>query len=574
MIAPGESHLQNLLNSLEEGVGQWILRALLCLAVILLLAGSYTYTQFRGLRDAEAMRYASLGAQLAQGAGYTTQVVDPADIAYLDARDRLPATLTDMPELGRPPVFPALIALALTLRDPPRSSADGLPVFAPELQAVLPVTFLAAILTGLCVYVLALRLFHARAALLAVCAFFLSHIMLEDCLSGLPLTLEMLAVVSTVLFAHIGTRRLAAEQGVAGGWLAVLASALCCGLGILTAYALVALVPALVLVLLRSLDRGRYGVLAAWLLVVAAVVTPWLIRNAAVGGHVFGTAPYAFVADSVLYPGDTLARTLAPRVDVVLAGKAAETKLWSTLAEQYNTGLWTTGGGLLFALLLTSYLYRFVRHDVHAVHWAFALGVVCFVGAAGLVGTHDGRILHVLLPIGIVFAVGFLYVLLEQFAVDDPFAHALIVGGLLVLHALPVALTLMTQRPGIPYPPYYPPLVQQVASYADEHEVLCTDIPEAVAWYGNRAAVRLPMKLDSFYRIHDDVNPIVGLYLTPVTGGRPYIGDLVDGPSSEWLPLLNRQVPTDFPLSHGISLPRGRIDQVFIADRPRWRERR
>ena len=106
-------------------------------------------------------------------------------------------------------------------------------------------------------------------------------------------------------------------------------------------------------------------------------------------------------------------------------------------------------------------------------------------------------------------------------------------------------------------------------------ELLCTDIPWAAAWYGDRNALLLPRKIDEFYEIHDKTKLVSGIYFTTVTRNQPYIRTLVTGEYKSWFPIQEGRIPGDFPLTQGFGLPVNAPypDQLFLTDRPRWREK-
>jgi hypothetical protein len=98
-------------------------------------------------------------------------------------------------------------------------------------------------------------------------------------------------------------------------------------------------------------------------------------------------------------------------------------------------------------------------------------------------------------------------------------------------------------------------------------ETLCTDIPWATAWYGNRTSLLLPRTLPELLSIHTNRLRLGGIYLTTETSNRPYAGDLLEGAERDWLPLLNGEIPAGFPFRFGFTLPPGRRDEVFLTDR-------
>ncbi len=70
-------------------------------------------------------------------------------------------------------------------------------------------------------------------------------------------------------------------------------------------------------------------------------------------------------------------------------------------------------------------------------------------------------------------------------------------------------------------------------------------MPWAVAWYADRKSLWLPMIDPTISSALNDYNQldgqIVGLYLTPVTGNRAFIAEIVKGEYKEWAPFIMRQ---------------------------------
>ena len=55
------------------------------------------------------------------------------------------------------------------------------------------------------------------------------------------------------------------------------------------------------------------------------------------------------------------------------------------------------------------------------------------------------------------------------------------------LSCLPMMFTLLSPKTmPVVYPPYYPPDIQQTAGWMKPDELMMSDVPWAVAWYGNR----------------------------------------------------------------------------------------
>ena len=102
---------------------------------------------------------------------------------------------------------------------------------------------------------------------------------------------------------------------------------------------------------------------------------------------------------------------------------------------------------------------------------------------------------------------------------------------------------------------------------------MVTDMPWAVAWYGGRPTLLLPSSVKQFSTIHDYKylgGPLNGLYLTPVSGNRPFVSQIAKGEYREWATFIMRTADLNrFPLQFFTSLP---IDNecVFYSNRDRW----
>ena len=125
------------------------------------------------------------------------------------------------------------------------------------------------------------------------------------------------------------------------------------------------------------------------------------------------------------------------------------------------------------------------------------------------------------------------------------------------------------------YPPYYPPDIQQTGGWMKENELMMSDVPWAVAWYGQHQCVWLTLNAqDDFFAINDYLKPVQALYLTPGTMDGKFVSDLVRSGEHSWgnfiaLGVLQNQIPPGFPLRNA---PTGFLpDRLFLTDRERWK---
>jgi len=272
-----------------------------------------------------------------------------------------------------------------------------------------------------------------------------------------------------------------------------------------------------------------------------------------------------------------------------------------------------------------------INGRVRALALAF-LGIV--VVAQAVVSPGEAAVRHlasdyltVLAPLVFIFGISLLFNLLDQFtAVAVRYG---ILAMLFVATCAPLALTFAAPRPSpLAYPPYYPPLLQSKAAYVPEDGWMVSDMPWAIAWYGDRKAAWLPLKHgtpegvpdDDFYSLHK-LKPVRGLHLSELTlskldasalaqwrqsegtdldweafrgylkaaaeaaGGKENeamtnalvgIYSLADkhwvrGSGADWESfllgiLVNREVPTGFPLKMA---PLGIMPEIFLTDSER-----
>jgi hypothetical protein len=127
----------------------------------------------------------------------------------------------------------------------------------------------------------------------------------------------------------------------------------------------------------------------------------------------------------------------------------------------------------------------------------------------------------------------------------------------------------------VAYPPYFPPDIQQTAGWMKENELMMSDVPWAVAWYGHRQCIWLTLDAqDSFFAVNDYIKPVQALYLTPETMDGKFLSDWVRTREYSWgsfiiATVLQSQIPPQFPLRES---PTGFLpERLFLTDRQRWK---
>jgi hypothetical protein len=567
-----EEKLQDLANSLEEGLGRLLIRAFLFVCLVLAIFGLYAFFRFRGLTEPAAMDNAQLARNLAAGRGFVTQCVRPSDLACLArvAGTNFPAL--PCPDVRHAPLFPALLAAGFKVLRPPAALPPYPGLFPPEARVIVPLGVLLAIGTGGLIFLTGRRLFDARTGGLAMIIYFVSDAVLADAISGTPLPLMAFLATAATYAAVVGVLRKAEERPWLS-WLApFLLSAVLSGLAFLAGYAMVALAVALAGLAVVGFERWRWTGALVFLAIFAAVASPWLLRNKRVSGAWLGAAPRAAVSQSWLYPDDALDRTLRPNLSAARVMPAARAKLRTNLLRLSDENLRPLGGGLMLCFFLASLFARFERDEANRIRWPLLLGLALLFGLAALAGGDAAGLPRVFLPFVVLYGTAFLFVVMEKTCFLEAAAPAVLPWIAAALCALPAAIKVAAAPAPPPYPPYFPPFIAYASRLMAPDEVMCTDIPWATAWYGNRASLLLPQTRGEFLEIVARLPRLNALYLTQRTANRPYVGALVSGADRSWLPLLDRRLPPDFPLTQGIDFPPGTRDQLLLFDRVRWQE--
>jgi MFS family permease len=575
---PFESRIQDLVYNVDVGIGLKIIKVGLYILLILGLMLIYTVTQFKGLKEAEAMDYAQLGRNLAQHGKLVTQCVRPASMWYLIENSKTGNPRIDQhPDILHPPVYPALLAAGFKLINYNFEAHENTRVYPAEQWVIIPISHLATLLTGLLIFLIGLRLFDHRTAVLSLALFYLSNSAWQDSISGLNISLTTFFGVLAFYFALLSAGRPAhtpdetpAPPSLKQRLIFFLLTALVCIISFLTRYGAIILVPTLGLYFAIAYGRRGWVWSVALIIIFFVGVSPWFIRNIGVCGSPLGLAPYTALIESSAFPGDTMERTLAPTVTLSQVIPALKTKWLTQFVEIYSNPLRTLGDGILICLFVSTFFYRFVRPQVRLLRWALLLGIALTIILAAFFGGTTVRILHLFWPFAILYGVVFFFMLLDRLNFELRIVNYAVILMLCLLCSAPLIFAILPPRTGIPYPPYFPRFIRHVCNMLTPDELICTDMPWATAWYGRRNSLLLPYDLSEFYEINDYTKRISGLYLTTITRDKRYVSDLLTGSYKSWFPIFEGRIPGDFPLSQGF--PIGNMNQLFLTDRRRWEE--
>lgn len=591
----GSVRLQEWIHRLEVGSGAHYLRWILAVVAFAMLAVVYDTLCFRNFTNPEAMDAGQLARNIAEGRGYTTSFVRPFSMALISGHRADKSTLLKEghPDISNAPVYPMLLAGLLRITPAP-GDLTGIKGFnvAPSDMIVAMLNQALMGLGLLLVFRLALGWFDRAVAWTSAGLFALTEVYWRFSISGLSTVLLIDLVLLLVWLLSRFERHAREGAGVGRLFLYAASVGLVMGIAMLTRYSVGWLIVPVLIFIGCCAARRRVVLMGVTFCAFAVLVTPWLVRNTMLSGWPFGTATFALLQDTPMFPSDALERSLEPLFSG-LPGHGGQLsrgvvhKGMANVREIVGTELARMGGNWLWAFFLVGLLVRFQNANLSRMRWLVLGAIVLMIPVQALTRTHlsaeapainSENLLVLFSPLVIVFGVGLFFVLLESLSLPAASVRYGILIAFVVLMSLPLQLTLLPPHPRAAAPPYYPPRIQQFAHYLDKPELLMSDVPWAVAWYGERQCVWMPLNgRQEFFAINDYHKTVNGLYVSTRTTDRKFLSSWLVGENQGWGSFLlqsfvRREIPDGFPLKH---LPEGLFanGELLLMDRDRWKAR-
>lgn len=579
------------------------------LLVLALLAG-YDLRVYKNFSGMEAMDASQLARNIAKGHGYTTEFVRPFSMYLLQKgggsnADRF-RIRGQHPDISNPPLYPLALAGAMSVlpfryetergswpwtvpQQRLRSADDNTPMprffqrYQPEFLIAL---FNQALFAGCIIltFFLARKLFDPTIAWISAVLMLGTELLWRFSTSGLSTMLLMgvfLGLAWTLVLleeALTDTARPAWRS-----WLLAAVAGALLGLGGLTRYSFGWLIVPLVAWLAILGRKHRWPVLLAALVAFLVVFTPWLIRNFRLTGTPFGTATYTLIEGTPVFPEFQLQRSLEPALGQDTL-RLLTRKLVINGREVVRSDLPQLGGTWLSAFFLAGLLVHYRKRQVRRLR-LFAVGsLLVFAVVQALGKTHTSEVspvvnnenlLVLLTPLMIVYGVSLFFLLLDtvEFSVRE--FRPISIGLFGTIASLPLILALLPPaNPPLAWPPYYPPVMEKAASWMKPGELTMSDIPWAIAWYGDRQSAWLTLNpKQDFLAINDYRKPVKLLLLSRPTMDSKIYADIIREGNSGWGELLlecllRKEVPAGFPLK---SMAPGYFPEFLVlTDWARW----
>jgi hypothetical protein len=570
--------LQEWIHHWEVGAGSRFVRRVAAVLGFIAIAGLYNMLAYQSFCSEEAMETAQLARNISQGRGFTTKTIRPLSIHLLGDKESRAAT----PDITNPPAYPVFLA-GLMKALPMQFKARQYWSYPPERMIAVfnqALFFVAIVL----LFRLARRQFDDRVAWLSALLFGGTSLFWRFSVSGLStmfVIVVLLAMVSCLARVAEGTE----TEPASVKWSAL--AGLLAAMGGLGRYAIGWMIVPVILFLATSArgTRGKHCAMASLCFLI--VIGPWVGRNMALTSTPFGTASYDIFQETPPLTGDTLERSLnpAPKIRRVEVMDVFD-KLLENSSELLRTDLPKFGGNWLSAFFLVGLLIPFQSAARSRIRW-FLVGSMVLLFIIQAVGkthlTQDSpeinseNVLAILAPLTFIYGAALFYTLVDQLNVSMETSGA-ITGVFLTVLSAPLLISFLAATSPALNTPYSPLHIQRVAQLMGRDELMMSDIPAAVAWYGDRDCSWLTVDdSQEFFKING-LRPIHAVFLTQRTTDGRLLSQMRQSPNS-WGQLYlqceahlevegHGEVPPGFPLRQAPSgfLP----DQLLLSDRVRW----
>ena len=524
----------------ELDAGMMVRRALF-LVLLIGLTAYFLGLDFKGLSTSKGMEQAVVAREIAKGQGFTTTAIKP--LAWKQAEKRLkdqkgPSVQLDLlslPDTYHSPLNPLVNSIVLGLARGTWTLGEKQAVYTPDI--LIAGTSMVLLLASIGItYLLVSRIFDARIGGVSALLMLLCELLWKFSQTGLPQILMLFLFSFGTFFLYKAVENEAQGRGtvlwiaLTGGFFGLLALA-----HWLTTWLFLGLL------VFTALYFTRRAILLGLLLAVFGLFTAvWGYLNYQSTGNPLGAGLYAFYAGlGGTGSEDGLFRDLEQSVGGLNFQGFLRKIVANSLAQ--ITDLYGYLGGVVAApLFFLSLLHPFRRKEIADFRWAIL--IMWFFGVFGMTlygikpmnftQTHENNLHILFIPLMTGYGLAFLSVLWNRLNVplqipavrNGHFILAIVISALPFLLNLPprvVDLNRIDKEFRVQYPNYVPRLIKEYAELLPENEIIVSDIPWAVAWYGQRSSFWLPKDQGQLTRLmamgKDKGTPLSAILLSPVT---------------------------------------------------------
>jgi hypothetical protein len=588
--------LQEWIHKFEEGEGVRHIKLAFLILAFAGLAAWYDVRNFKNFSTLEAMDSAQIARQLAAGRGFSTKFIRPLSIRLLQnqAGDKPEVMKGNHPDLANAPVFPVIEAGLIKVLPMKFQIPDG-PNFLRYGPEVWIAIFNQLLFLGLlwALHKLCVRLFDAAVANTTVAVTAFTELFWRFSVSGLP-TIFLALITIGIVWCLAGMESRTRDQTATDKFFYIMSA--CAGLllaiGALTRYSYGFLILPVVGFAAAFFGARRSIAISTIVVIFILALAPWCVRNWQLSGKPFGIAGFASYQGTYFFPHNRLERSMPKNLEFELNKVSLDQfrkKMLPGIGTTVRDELPHLGGSWVTALFLVGLLVPFRNPGLSRLRWFLLVTMALIIMLQNLGRTYASEIspdlnsetlLLWVVPLVFMFGIALFYTLLDQLPFEFPHYRSAAVGGFIVAVSLPLIFAFMPPKPwAVAWPPYFPPRVQEAAGMMREDEMMMSDMPWAVAWYGDRSCVWTTLDAgntpapNDFFTLNDSIKPVKGLLLTPMTTDARFVTEMLKGGETAWSrfvldSMVRTNVPPGFPLRFS---PHGYLPEfLFLTDRKRW----
>lgn len=502
------------------------------LAVLLIPIAYYSARYFHGLSSSVALDMAQVAKQKAIGYGFVSGYATPAVV-------ELTGKIIRSPEIIRPPLHIWIL-----------SFFPGVPEGIDGSVSLCSSVFF--VLSGILIFQFARLVSDFPKAIITSIIYLLSIPMLGAAISGLPYTLTAFLFMLLCFLIYIDSGK--------SFLLSFLVGMVAGGVYLSDYHFFPVIVPvALCILYERKHDRWRF--LALFLIGLAAITLPWILRNYGMGLNPFIGFPLkyrAIIGAPLITKQVTLGTFGLAKLDELYSHAAVYRKVVTNLMGIYK-GFLPFGGILITLAFIASIFIPY--HGLAAVRMIVYSSIV-LVGLT--VSADEGNIagLTPLLPMIIFLAVAGLYRLVDMSDSISDNVKLWVIRGFVVFNILPFVGAIARA----PDPRWARArmeksrlVMEELGSVMGSQEIVITDEPWRLSWYSAVPSVLLPEEKEDYLLLVDSAGDFKFAYLTK---------SIAKKPMGLWSDMFrSRSVPSWFPLMEGHVLS---DKSLILSDRKRW----
>ena len=623
-----ETWIQGVVHKLEEGGWVKYVRLSVVVAFCLFMVQLWMFRAngFKGLSQANAMDQAQIAREITRGNGFSTKFIRPAAIHQFQTGSKRVFNVERTPDTYQAPLNPLILAVSFKVMENVNEVikkfagkdhwySDILENFTFDTEMtsktmvwaydkiVVSVQLLFMFAGVLVSYFTAKRIFDHRLAVFVAWMLLLCQTLWDFSVSGLPQNV-MLFFFACAAYALV--RALEASHASQGTettptpsranrqtflWLAA------CG----AAFGFLALTHGLTMWMFAGavtfalfVFKPRWQAAVTLIGAFAVLYLPWAIHMQRACGSPAGVASYTYLS-GIRGTESSIMRSMDPPLKNVSPWHYRE-KLQSGFVQQLSHLYESLGRLAMAPLFFVALLHVFKRPETQAFRWAIVLMWLAALLGMALTGMEDrppfapfaadlqSNDLHILFaPLMTAYGLAFVLVMWSRLGINIRLVRFGFLALIFLISGAPFLFQFIElnspPRSRVQWPPYAPPIIAMLHDWTNEREVIMSDMPWAVAWYGDRKSLWLTTTIKEFTDLNDfnQLNGgIIGLYLTPITHNRAFGAEILDGEFKEWSGFITHTVAgpvlKDFVFKTVIPLPIGN-ESIFYSDRDRWSSR-